>query len=210
MRLRRSPPKWRASMRSDSFWAKIVRASRPGPPLLRLTASPWWTEVLVAAGAQRGKADDCMAVKYPGGGHSSSVRDPIRDRYGSSIGPVIQPRRYVEARTIGEQFRSGNPVLMDLSGLSDTDARRLVDFAAGLIFGLRGSIDKIANRVFLLTPAVSASWDNASGHGGIVITSDGRILIASEQGEQPILKDGTDSMVYGGDLLDLLDAVPSR
>lgn len=209
MRPRRSRPTLRGTMRSDSFWAKVVRASSPGPPLLRFTASSWWTEVLVAAGAQRGRADDRMAVKYPGGGHSSSVRDPIRDRYSISIG-AIHPRRYDEARTIGEQFRSGNPVLMDLSRLSDTDARRLVDFAAGLIFGLRGSIDKIANRVFLLTPAVSASWDSASGHGGIVITSDGRIVIASEQGEQSVLKDGTDSVVYGGDLLDLLDAVPSR
>lgn len=42
---------------------------------------------------------------------------------------------------------------MNLTAMEPADAKRVVDFAAGLIFGLRGSIDRVSNRVFLLTPA---------------------------------------------------------
>ena len=66
---------------------------------------------------------------------------------------TLHPRTYNEARNIGEHFRDGTPVIMNLTEMVDSDARRLVDFAAGLIFGLRGSIDKVTNKVFLLSPA---------------------------------------------------------
>jgi cell division inhibitor SepF len=72
---------------------------------------------------------------------------------------TLQPRSYNEARQIGEAFREHIPVIMNLTDMSDDDAKRLVDFAAGLIFGLRGSIEKVTNKVFLLSPssvAVSA------------------------------------------------------
>ncbi|MGH3167776.1 MAG: cell division protein SepF [Trebonia sp.] len=66
---------------------------------------------------------------------------------------TLHPRTYNEARTIGEHFREGTPVIMNLTEMVDSDARRLIDFAAGLIFGLRGSLDKVTNKVFLLSPA---------------------------------------------------------
>lgn len=66
---------------------------------------------------------------------------------------TLHPRSYNDARTLGEHFRDGTPVIMNLSDMDDVDAKRLVDFAAGLIFGLRGSIDRVTAKVFLLTPA---------------------------------------------------------
>ncbi len=65
---------------------------------------------------------------------------------------TLQPRTYNEARTIGEHFRQGTPVIMNLTEMDDGDAKRLVDFAAGLIFGLRGRIERVTNKVFLLSP----------------------------------------------------------
>jgi cell division inhibitor SepF len=65
---------------------------------------------------------------------------------------TLHPRTYNEARTIGEHFREGTPVIMNLSEMDDADAKRLVDFAAGLIFGLRGSIERVTQKVFLLSP----------------------------------------------------------
>ena len=65
---------------------------------------------------------------------------------------TLHPRTYNEARAIGEHFREGTPVIMNLTEMDDADAKRLVDFAAGLIFGLRGSIDRVTNKVFLLSP----------------------------------------------------------
>lgn len=66
---------------------------------------------------------------------------------------TVHPRSYDEARTIGERYRDGIPVIINLTELDDSAAKRLVDFAAGLAFALRGSIDKITSRVFLLSPA---------------------------------------------------------
>ena len=66
---------------------------------------------------------------------------------------TLRPKDYSEARTIGERFRDGTPVIMDLVSMDNADAKRLVDFAAGLAFGLRGSFDKVATKVFLLSPA---------------------------------------------------------
>jgi cell division inhibitor SepF len=66
---------------------------------------------------------------------------------------ALHPRTYNEARTIGEHFREGTPVIMNLTEMVDSDAKRLVDFAAGLIFGLRGSLERVTNKVFLLSPA---------------------------------------------------------
>ena len=66
---------------------------------------------------------------------------------------TVHPRTYNEARTIGEHFRDGVPVIMNLTDMEDVDAKRLVDFAAGLIFGLRGTIERDTSKVFLLSPA---------------------------------------------------------
>jgi cell division inhibitor SepF len=66
---------------------------------------------------------------------------------------TLHPRTYNEARTVGENFREGTPVIMNLTEMVDSDAKRLVDFAAGLVFGLHGSIERVTNKVFLLSPA---------------------------------------------------------
>jgi cell division inhibitor SepF len=65
---------------------------------------------------------------------------------------TLHPRTYNEARTVGENFREGTPVIMNLSEMDDNDAKRLVDFAAGLVFATRGTIERITNKVFLLSP----------------------------------------------------------
>lgn len=66
---------------------------------------------------------------------------------------TIHPRTYNEAKNIGEAYRGGVPVIMNLSDMDDADAKRLVDFAAGLAFGLHGSIERVTSKVFLLSPS---------------------------------------------------------
>ena len=96
---------------------------------------------------------------YPDGGQEARVRTERRPdaEYVKTTDlariTTLHPRTYNEARTIGEHFREGTPVIMNLTEMVDSDARRLVDFAAGLIFGLHGSIDRVTNKVFLLSPA---------------------------------------------------------
>ena len=66
---------------------------------------------------------------------------------------TVTPDGFRDARGIGELFRDGVPVIVNLTTMEPADAKRVVDFAAGLTFGLRGSIERVATRVFLLTPA---------------------------------------------------------
>ena len=66
---------------------------------------------------------------------------------------TIHPHTYNDARRIGEEFREGVPVIMNLTEMEDGDAKRIVDFAAGLVFGLHGTIERVTNKVFLLSPA---------------------------------------------------------
>jgi cell division inhibitor SepF len=65
---------------------------------------------------------------------------------------TLHPRTYNEARTVGENFRDGVPVIMNLGEMDDADAKRLVDFAAGLVFATRGTIERVTAKVFLLSP----------------------------------------------------------
>ena len=66
---------------------------------------------------------------------------------------TVHPRAYKDARVIAESFREGVPVIMNLSQMSEPDARRLVDFASGLSEGLYGRIERVTSKVFLLSPA---------------------------------------------------------
>jgi cell division inhibitor SepF len=107
-------------------------------------------------GADLVAADD-RPDAYPGfpeGTHAPGDRlvGPVQTTDLARI-TTLHPRTYNEARTIGEHFREGTPVIMNLTEMVDSDAKRLVDFSAGLIFGLRGSIERVTNKVFLLSPA---------------------------------------------------------
>lgn len=74
---------------------------------------------------------------------------------------TVHPSGYNEARVIGESFRSGTPVIVNLTGMAEPDAKRMVDFSAGLVLGLRGTMERVTNRVFLLSPA---SVEVGGGH----------------------------------------------
>ncbi len=79
---------------------------------------------------------------------------------------TVHPRSYNDARAIGEAFRAGTPVIMNLSDMDDADAKRLVDFSAGLIFGLHGAIERVTSKVFLLSPEhVEISGEDQSREG---------------------------------------------
>jgi cell division inhibitor SepF len=113
------------------------------------------------------RRDDYAEQRYPrepSHADSSYGRDYVEDKqsqyvdeYAPSAQPSYQitalhPRTYNEARTIGEHFRKSTPVIMNLSDMDDADAKRLVDFAAGLTFGLHGRIERVTAKVFLLSP----------------------------------------------------------
>ena len=79
---------------------------------------------------------------------------------------TIHPRSYNDAKAIGESFRDGIPVIVNLSDMQDGDAKRMVDFSAGLVFGLRGTIERVTSKVFLLSPEfVQVDGDTSADEG---------------------------------------------
>jgi cell division inhibitor SepF len=80
----------------------------------------------------------------------ADTREAVVDSYRIT---TLHPRNYNDARTVGEYYRDGTPVIMNLTDMEDTDAKRLVDFAAGLVFALHGTIERVTAKVFLLSPA---------------------------------------------------------
>jgi cell division inhibitor SepF len=134
-----APPSGRRSAGSDGH-AEVEYGRRPG------------------GGEPRDRAGGYPAGR-PGVLATATGAAPSRVGWADSTnggGPVrvttLHPRTYNEARAIGEHFREGTPVIMNLTEMDDADAKRLVDFAAGLIFGLRGSIERVTAKVFLLSP----------------------------------------------------------
>ncbi|MEV4599747.1 cell division protein SepF [Amycolatopsis sp. NPDC049253] len=98
------------------------------------------------------------------------VRAPVRDPLSRIT--TLHPTSYVEARAIGEHYREGIPVIINLTEMENADAKRLVDFAAGLAFALRGSMDKVTNKVFLLSPPdvdVTAEDRRRIAEGGLFL-----------------------------------------
>jgi cell division inhibitor SepF len=88
------------------------------------------------------------------------VRQPVATAVSEIL--TVHPKQYRDAQVIAENFRDGIPVIINLSQMSDSDARRLVDFASGLSMGLYGRIERVTSKVFLLSPEnVAVSGDGA-------------------------------------------------
>ena len=107
--------------------------------------------------ARAGRPSGLQHLRAPRGqasraGPRPAVTGVVRASAPLSRITTLHPRTYNEARVIGENFRDGVPVIMNLSEMDDGDAKRLVDFAAGLVFSVHGSIERVTSKVFLLSP----------------------------------------------------------
>jgi FtsZ-interacting cell division protein YlmF len=74
---------------------------------------------------------------------------------------TLRPKDYNEVLHVGHFFRKGDPVLMDLTEVTDDVARQLVDFCAGLICGRGGEMERLDRRLFLLQPPARPRVDAA-------------------------------------------------
>jgi cell division inhibitor SepF len=122
-----------------------------------------------AAPARRLRRSEPAAVEPAPEPHSVVRTIPQPRPHPASTIHKAEPKSFNDARELGDRFREGIPVIMNLQGTEDPIARRLVDFASGLVFGLGGKIETAANRVYLLTPAnveVSAEQRERLREGG--------------------------------------------
>lgn len=128
-----------------------------------------------------GLADEEEAYEEPAQ-RTSRRSEPVAEKAAAPVTPIhrpavvhqpavgavteiltVHPKQYRDAQVIAENFREGIPVIINLSQMSDADARRLIDFASGLSLGLYGRIERVTSKVFLLSPENVA----VSGDGGV-------------------------------------------
>jgi cell division inhibitor SepF len=125
-----------------------ARADFPQRPAARPRAGQTWSTTAPVQGAL------AVETRREPVARPRAAAEPAATPTGYPMGRIVtlHPTSFAEARTIGEHYRDGTPVIMNLTELEDADARRLVDFAAGLAFAMRGSMDKVTNKVFLISP----------------------------------------------------------
>jgi len=99
------------------------------------------------------------------------LRRPVASRHAQPAMSeilTVHPRQYKDAQLIAESFREGVPVIINLSQMSEPDARRLIDFASGLSQGLYGRIERVTTKVFLLSPEhVATSGEQAEAESDV-------------------------------------------
>lgn len=135
---------------TDDLSSRRYDRSAPAPASSTRASRDWRTDTTV------------IESDHPAGSRARATSPKPTERTDPMKITTLHPRTYNDARRIGEEFRSGRPVIMNLTDLDDGDAKRIVDFAAGLVFGLRGSIERVTNKVFMLSPAdVNVSAETA-------------------------------------------------
>lgn len=141
---RRAEPARSGARREEPRYAAVRPVTPPRPPATRGD----YERSYERPGPDR-PADRSLDLREP-----ETVPGPFdQDAAEAYRITTLHPRSYNDARRIGEEFRSGTPVIMNLTEMHDEDAKRIIDFSAGLIFGLHGSIDRVAPKVFLISPA---------------------------------------------------------
>jgi cell division inhibitor SepF len=103
---------------------------------------------------RRDDFDDIFADDEPRGSRPTSVLRPVeRARNGGDVRVhLVIPKSFNDAQQVADKFKQGIPVVLNLQS-SDTDlAKRLIDFASGLTYALDGGMQRIAHKVFMLTP----------------------------------------------------------
>lgn len=95
-------------------------------------------------------APEAPVMNEPEYAKSASIT-PIRSQMSKIM--TVQPKSYADAETVGRAVRNGIPVILNLTGATDAEARRIVDFSSGVVYGVRGRIEQVTPRVYILSPA---------------------------------------------------------
>jgi cell division inhibitor SepF len=111
-------------------------------------------DVADRAPIRRVRDDDVYGRRREGGRMEEPTEAVIHPIPSAATGKVhlIEPSGFNDAEEIGEKFKADIPVIVNLQAMEAETAKRLIDFAAGLTFGLDGRIQRVADKVFLLTP----------------------------------------------------------
>jgi cell division inhibitor SepF len=98
-------------------------------------------------------ADDAPAERRPTAALRPVARASASGRNGGDVRVhFVAPRSFNDVQDVADKFKQSIPVILNLQG-TDTDlSKRLIDFSSGLTYAMDGGMDRIADKVFLLTP----------------------------------------------------------
>jgi cell division inhibitor SepF len=130
------PPPTRPVRRAPVMPAE--RAYEPEPPMSGVRTLP------------AREPDNTVSIQRPS---PSGVVRPLPPPPQSQKVHALAPTGFNDAKEIGDRLKGNQPVIVNLQGVDRELARRLIDFASGLTYGLGGSMEKVAEAVFLLTPS---------------------------------------------------------
>lgn len=128
----------------DGFYGRSVAESPrgSGPAIRRLTREP---DIERAWSEARARDRDRLR-SVPAGAEVAQMAPQVKMH-------IIEPKSFTEAQNIADKFKQGTPVIMNMTMTSPDLAKRLIDFASGLTYGLDGGLQKVSDMVFMLTPA---------------------------------------------------------
>lgn len=102
---------------------------------------------------RREEFDDIFAEDEPGGGRPTTVLRPVGGRTNGDVRVhLVVPKSFNDAQQVADKFKDSIPVILNLQGSETELAKRLIDFASGLTYALDGGMQRIADKVFMLTP----------------------------------------------------------
>ena len=137
----------------------------------------------IAPGSARPKERVSVRTESPRATGPRPVAAPVRTVSRSRHEPAysvihtMRPRRYAtDAEGIALTFADGSPIIVDLSMMQDADVRRLIDFMSGLVKGLDGTIRRVANKVFMLTPSGIEQFDDELDQNSLQVSDDEELL----------------------------------
>jgi cell division inhibitor SepF len=111
------------------------------------------SQVRRVASRRRDEIDEIFADEAPTKARTRVLRSVGNGRAGDQVRVhLVIPKNFNDAQQIADKFKDSVPVILNLQG-ADTDlSKRLIDFASGLTYALDGGMQRIAEKVFLLTP----------------------------------------------------------
>jgi cell division inhibitor SepF len=96
--------------------------------------------------------DDREVSAAAGRGRATAVLRPVGGRNGDVRVHLVVPKSFNDAQQVADKFKDSIPVILNLQGTETDLAKRLIDFASGLTYALDGGMQRIADKVFMLTP----------------------------------------------------------
>lgn len=142
----------RRSYAKDRYAGDPSSNAEPGPTVRRLGRSERSSAFGASLGDLFGREGSDRDRSLVAGGSGSHLRPVPDSQIPQTRVSVIEPSSFNDAQALADRFKRQQPVILNLQNADGELSRRMVDFCAGLTYGLDGQIQTVANRVFLLTP----------------------------------------------------------